>query len=462
MKSVCSSLIQAPKGSFQDELEWCISQLETGLLHLHPTPEQAEESQRILRVLRSRKAPSVKKQQVMHRVFGDYRLKMAEERERGAKAAVESEKVQIQPGDVSGSGSVAYRRQCGNPSEAPSWFAPSDNSFQFGFDLPGRAAEEIQGTPEAANGAADDAQEQLASNTPSAPEGQAEMLCFPTGMQGPEFAFNFSIPDGLLPPAAAADPSLEDAAGAATEKVMISRKATEMLEGSGSLKASSLDAGSGGEEREDENPARESAQEAATEEKETAHQEGTAAAAGGSSKRKKRKKRPSKAEPSKNPDSRLHVKAASDQPEVCQQPQEQVKREVEWCVEQLELGLKMQKATPKQTEEALRAIKTLRSEKAVLAKKRQIMRLMFGDYRKKMAEERQKQLKLMQAASKAARITKVTEDARRKSSQVFGKSLEVAGKIQNPKAPVLHLPGTADACSFRFTPSQEEFRFDFF
>lgn len=51
---------------------------------------------------------------------------------------------------------------------------------------------------------------------------------------------------------------------------------------------------------------------------------------------------------------------------------------------------------PDSVDEALRTIKTLCSEKAVLAKKRQVMRAMFGDYRKKMAEEKQKQLKLMQ------------------------------------------------------------------
>lgn len=47
-------------------------------------------------------------------------------------------------------------------------------------------------------------------------------------------------------------------------------------------------------------------------------------------------------------------------------------------------------------EEALRAIKTLRNGKAPLVKKRQLMRAMFGDYRKKMEEERCKELKLME------------------------------------------------------------------
>lgn len=48
-------------------------------------------------------------------------------------------------------------------------------------------------------------------------------------------------------------------------------------------------------------------------------------------------------------------------------------------------------------EEASRALKTLRSSKAPLAKKRQVMRAMTGDYRKKMEEEKSKQYKLIQS-----------------------------------------------------------------
>uniref|UniRef100_A0A8C0FRZ6 Uncharacterized protein n=1 Tax=Bubo bubo TaxID=30461 RepID=A0A8C0FRZ6_BUBBB len=83
---------------------------------------------------------------------------------------------------------------------------------------------------------------------------------------------------------------------------------------------------------------------------------------------------------------------------ICPQSDDQLWKEVDWCVEQLELGLKTQKPTPKQAEEALRAIRTLRSDKAPLVKKRQLMRAMFGDYRKKMEEEWCKELKLMEAA----------------------------------------------------------------
>uniref|UniRef100_A0A8B9R0X1 CH033 protein n=1 Tax=Anas platyrhynchos TaxID=8839 RepID=A0A8B9R0X1_ANAPL len=121
------------------------------------------------------------------------------------------------------------------------------------------------------------------------------------------------------------------------------------------------------------------------------------------------------------------------------QSDNQLWKEVDWCAEQLELGLKTQKSTPKQAEEALRAIKTLRNDKAPLVKKRQVMRTLFGDYRKKMEEERCKQLKLMQAAAKSARIMEVEESIRNKNCQVVRKRSGVCRKT-----------------------SQEEFRFNFF
>lgn len=52
---------------------------------------------------------------------------------------------------------------------------------------------------------------------------------------------------------------------------------------------------------------------------------------------------------------------------------------------------------PAAAAEALQAIRTLRSDKAPLVKKRQLMRTMFGDYRKKMEEEWCRELKLMEA-----------------------------------------------------------------
>ncbi|GCB66522.1 uncharacterized protein [Scyliorhinus torazame] len=104
----------------------------------------------------------------------------------------------------------------------------------------------------------------------------------------------------------------------------------------------------------------------------------------------------------------------------CLSSEEQLRREVDWCIEQLELGLRTQKAKQKQADRALNALRTLRSEKAPLVKKRQVMRSIFGDYRKKMEAEWQKQFKFMLAATKSANIKPVGLQSK---SKVFRKSM---------------------------------------
>ncbi|XP_074053519.1 UPF0488 protein C8orf33 homolog [Macrotis lagotis] len=101
-------------------------------------------------------------------------------------------------------------------------------------------------------------------------------------------------------------------------------------------------------------------------------------------------------------------------------PEEQLRlqRELDWCVEQLELGLRTQKPTPKQAEHAARAVRTLRSRGAELPKKRQLMRALFGDYRARMEEERRAALRTMEAAARSARVLPVEEAVRRKSSRI--------------------------------------------
>ncbi|XP_048723998.1 UPF0488 protein C8orf33 homolog isoform X5 [Caretta caretta] len=186
---------EAPQGTFQDELEWCILQLETGLLHLNPTPKQAEETRHVLKILRSRKAAFVKKRQVMNHVFGDYRLKMAEEQKRTEKAAMKPGKVQIQQGKAPASGSMVYRKRSGQTSEtATNWFTPSDNSFQFSFALPEMDPQATNGTLEEAQGVGGSEQRPISvSSLKSSSSG--EVLNFSTTGQEPKFAFNFVIPD---------------------------------------------------------------------------------------------------------------------------------------------------------------------------------------------------------------------------------------------------------------------------
>uniref|UniRef100_A0A4X2KGU7 Uncharacterized protein n=1 Tax=Vombatus ursinus TaxID=29139 RepID=A0A4X2KGU7_VOMUR len=125
-----------------------------------------------------------------------------------------------------------------------------------------------------------------------------------------------------------------------------------------------------------------------------------------------------------------------------QDEQLRLQRELDWCVEQLELGLRTQKSTPRQAEQAARAIKTLRSHRAELPKKRQVMRSLFGDYRTRMEEDRKTALKAMEAAARSARMLPVEEAVRRKSSRVCR-----------------HRPGGGMSS----VPSpKEEFRFNFF
>lgn len=135
--------------------------------------------------------------------------------------------------------------------------------------------------------------------------------------------------------------------------------------------------------------------------------------------------------------------------------EEQLNRQLDWCIEQLELAMRSQKGTSKQKEEASHALKTLRSSKAPLAKKRQVMRAMTGDYRKKMEEEKNKQYRLIQNEIASAQV-KLVSDSPKKS--VFHRKAEV--KTQETELKEQTREHTASA--FVFTPSKEEFLFNFF
>nr|XP_045014315.1 UPF0488 protein C8orf33 homolog [Jaculus jaculus] len=97
---------------------------------------------------------------------------------------------------------------------------------------------------------------------------------------------------------------------------------------------------------------------------------------------------------------------------------EQLARKLAWCVEQLELGLQMQKPTAKQKEQATGAIRILRSERTPLPAKRQLMRSMFGDYRAQMEAEWQEALPALRAVAHSAPVQPVGEATRKKSQKV--------------------------------------------
>ncbi|XP_077683875.1 uncharacterized protein LOC144270875 isoform X2 [Eretmochelys imbricata] len=437
----------------------------------------AEETRHVLKILRSRKAAFVKKRQVMNHVFGDYRLKMAEEQKRTEKAAMKPGKAQIQQGKAPASGSMVYRKRSGQTSEtATNWFTPSDNSFQFSFALPEMDPQATNGTLEEAQGVGGSEQRPISvSSLKSSSSGG--VLNFSTTGQEPKFAFNFVIPDkdGPMMPSVVTGQRAGSVAENVTSHVLASAgpmKHSTLLEANMPEVVGCVGGGLGREALIFETPKPEIA---SVDEVKAGK---TAAAGAPKKKKKKKKKKPSdskkemaEAEVSK----KVKVGASgcedtdlSVQDKTMQQSVKQLWKEVDWCVEQLELGLKTQKSTPKQAEEALHAIKTLRSDKAVLAKKCQVMRAMFGDYKKKMEEERQKQLKLMQAAAKSAQVVEVRENARRKSSQVFRKRSEASRKSPSSAGSPFHPPSHSESPQvsgtnlLMFPTSQEEFRFNFF
>ncbi|XP_047421644.1 UPF0488 protein C8orf33 homolog isoform X2 [Sciurus carolinensis] len=137
-------------------------------------------------------------------------------------------------------------------------------------------------------------------------------------------------------------------------------------------------------------------------------------------------------------------KPAAEEPPLSAEAQaEQLARELAWCVEQLELGLKMQRPTPKQKEQAIGAIRTLRSHRTPLPRKRQLMHSLFGDYRAQMEAEWQESLRALRAAARSAQVQPVGEAIRKKSQ-----------RICRPR-PVGRAKATLN------TPD-EEFRFNFF
>ncbi|XP_058555532.1 UPF0488 protein C8orf33 homolog isoform X1 [Neofelis nebulosa] len=109
---------------------------------------------------------------------------------------------------------------------------------------------------------------------------------------------------------------------------------------------------------------------------------------------------------------------SEDAPLNAEAQAEQLVRELAWCVEQLELGLKMQRPSQKQKEQALGAIRTLRSERTPLPRKRQLMRSLFGDYRAQMEAERREALRVLRTAARTAQVQPVAEATRRKSGRV--------------------------------------------
>ncbi|XP_072273738.1 UPF0488 protein C8orf33 homolog isoform X2 [Pyxicephalus adspersus] len=106
-----------PRRTFEEDLEWCILQLETGLLLDYPPEQQVQETQRILGILKSPRSHISKKRGFMNEVYVTYQIQTAKARRQKILSESPPNKIQevTQP-----SHSV---------SDSQSTSTPSDNFF---------------------------------------------------------------------------------------------------------------------------------------------------------------------------------------------------------------------------------------------------------------------------------------------------------------------------------------------
>ncbi|XP_042873038.1 UPF0488 protein C8orf33 homolog [Penaeus japonicus] len=146
--------------------------------------------------------------------------------------------------------------------------------------------------------------------------------------------------------------------------------------------------------------------------------------------------------------------------------------ELRWCLQQIELSIEKKQGSSKQTEELMRSHMTLSNNKASTVKKRQLMRSMFGDYRKKMAEEEKKfkiEKPTLKTKSTVPGQSKYVKKSTNKGDQqtvvdaTESNSKEEAKESSNSESVVKENPELSPkpTDTFKFQPTGNEFRFNF-
>ncbi|KAM4632520.1 uncharacterized protein O3C94_019049 [Discoglossus pictus] len=314
---------EAPKGSFEDELEWCIQQLETGLLRLNPTAQQVSDTQRILKVLRSRKAPFVKKRHMMNQVFGNYRQKMADERKAQERAAVKPPETHVQEAPVRDSHSVAYRKCSRDPTgSSGQWFTGSNSNA---------CSDKVVETGGSGGGSVGD-------GSGDGSVGQQD------SSSGEGFTFNFKISQ---------EEDCSSQSSEVKEQVLVVEASVEhdhvghvTEEGKGGVAESTGTLLRHG----DTNVAKNTVVDVTA--NKSVGPEVAGNKPGDSPKKKKKKKSQGKDSagtvPTASKEKAVEAGKSATHQEEQQTGIDELKRELDWCVEQLELGLQRQKSTPKQ------------------------------------------------------------------------------------------------------------------
>ncbi|XP_058969131.2 UPF0488 protein C8orf33 homolog [Pocillopora verrucosa] len=129
-------------------------------------------------------------------------------------------------------------------------------------------------------------------------------------------------------------------------------------------------------------------------------------------------------------------------------------RELNWCIEQLEMGLAFQKTDKKHAEVVHRHLRSLKSSKTPMPRKRQLMFSLFGDYRKKMEEDRRRE---KQEPSVNPRLATVN---REEQKSIFVKVCQTKCK-DSDKEKATDKEEIPSNNVWKFQTSDNEFRFDF-
>lgn len=118
--------------SLDDELEWCIAQLELGMLRPGASKTQKQQNQKNIQSLRGSKTPLPKKRQLMRSLFGDYRSKMKSQPLPENFVTKEAVKVEPAKPELIETVGTYYRKSVVKPSTVCNG---SDCSFKFNFSI---------------------------------------------------------------------------------------------------------------------------------------------------------------------------------------------------------------------------------------------------------------------------------------------------------------------------------------
>jgi len=140
--------------------------------------------------------------------------------------------------------------------------------------------------------------------------------------------------------------------------------------------------------------------------------------------------------------------------EAGQSAEDKFQCELNWCIEQLEMGLAFQKPDKRQAEVVQRHLRSLNSSKTPMPRKRQLMFSLFGDYRKKMQEDKKKE---KQGPPLNPKLSAVSKEEQR---SIFVKVCQTKSKDSDMQRHT-DKPDVTLKDGWKFEKSGNEFRFDF-